>query len=169
MCLHLLPLPHDLPEIHRCLREEDDDQQGVAQVIEVRWPGGVIVNYVGGHLRGMQLSGRADAPKGLPLKVLLLGTGSEVHLAMEAREALAKQKIGARVVSLPCWEAFEAQPQAYRDKVIPPRVSARVGVEASISLGWDRYLGDKGVMVGMKGFGGSAPFDSLHFQVLRPR
>ena len=104
----------------------------------------------------------ADAPKGLTLKVLLLGTGSEVHLAMEAREALAKQKIGARVISLPCWEAFEAQPQAYRDKVIPPRVTARVGVEAGIAQGWERYVGDKGVMVCMKGFGGSAPYDKLY-------
>ncbi|MCZ6557138.1 MAG: transketolase [SAR324 cluster bacterium] len=109
----------------------------------------------------------ADTPKGLALKVVLMGTGSEVQLAMEAREQLSKQKIGARVVSMPCWEAFEAQPQAYRNRVIPPRVTARVAVESGVELGWGRYLGDKGVMVGMKGFGGSAPFDKLfkHFGI----
>ena len=104
----------------------------------------------------------SDTPKGMSLKVILLGTGSEVHLAVEAQQALAKQKIGARVVSLPCWEAFAEQPRAYRDKVLPPKVTARVGVEAGISLGWGDWLGSNGAMVGMKGFGGSAPYDQLY-------
>jgi transketolase len=104
----------------------------------------------------------ADAPKGMALKVILMGTGSEVHLAVEAREILASQKIGARVVSMPCWEAFAEQPQAYRDKVLPPRVTARVAVEAGVAQGWGDWLGSKGVMVGMTGFGGSAPYDQLY-------
>jgi len=104
----------------------------------------------------------ADAPKGKRLRVLLLATGSELHLAMEAREALAKSGIGARVVSLPCWELFEKQPPAYRNQVLPPRIKARVAVEAGVSLGWERYIGMDGLMVGMKGFGGSAPYLKLY-------
>jgi transketolase len=104
----------------------------------------------------------ADPPKGLPLKVLLLATGSEVHLAVQAQRNLARQKIGARVVSLPCWEVFDAQPASYRDRVLPPAVTARVGIEAGVELGWGRYLGARGVMVGMKSFGSSAPYDQLY-------
>ncbi|MCH7479218.1 MAG: transketolase, partial [SAR324 cluster bacterium] len=87
----------------------------------------------------------ADAPKGKKLRVLLLATGSELHLAMEAREALAKSGIGARVVSLPCWELFEKQPPAYRNRVLPPKLTARVAVEAGVSLGWERYIGMDGL------------------------
>ena len=104
----------------------------------------------------------ADAPKGKKLRVLLLATGSELHLAMDAREALAKSGIGARVVSLPCWELFEKQPPAYRNRVLPPKVTARVAVEAGVSLGWERYIGMGGLMIGMKSFGGSAPYLKLY-------
>ena len=114
----------------------------------------------GGAAKGAYIL--AEPPKGLALKVLLLATGSEVQLAMEAQKNLARQGIGARVVSMPCWEAFEAQPESYRNTVLPPTVTARVGVEAGVELGWGRYLGIAGAMVGMKGFGGSAPFDQLY-------
>ena len=93
---------------------------------------------------------------------MLLATGSEVQLAMAAREILAEQKIGARVVSLPCWESFDAQPQSYRDQVLPPQVTCRVAVEAGVTLGWERYLGLNGVMIGMRGYGGSAPYEQLY-------
>jgi len=98
----------------------------------------------------------AEAPKGKP-DVILIGTGSEVSLCLAARELLAKEKISARVVSMPCRELFEEQSQAYRNKVLPPDATARVTVEEASPIGWDRYAGPKGVVLGMHTFGMSAP------------
>ena len=90
--------------------------------------------------------------------VILIATGSELHVAVEARQLLAGRGVKARVVSLPSWELFEAQPQAYRDSVLPPAVLARVAVEAGVPQGWDRYVGPFGAVVGVEGrFGASAP------------
>jgi len=97
-----------------------------------------------------------DAPGGKP-EVLLLATGSELSLACDAYERLAKEGIAARVVSMPSFELFEEQPAAYREQVLPSSVTARVAVEAGIRQCWDRYLGMHGGFVGMKGYGGSAP------------
>ncbi|WKU42967.1 transketolase [Streptomyces sp. VNUA116] len=107
----------------------------------------------------------ADAPSGEP-GVILLATGSEVHLALSAREELAAADgIGARVVSMPCWELFDRQPQEYRDEVLPPAVTARVGIEQASTFGWDRYVGSGGAVVGMHTYGASAPLKQLlhHF------
>ena len=93
--------------------------------------------------------------------VILLATGSEVHLALEARDELAREGIGARVVSMPCWELFERQPREYRETVLPPEVVARVGVEQASTFGWDRYVGERGAVVGMRTFGASAPLKEL--------
>ncbi len=89
--------------------------------------------------------------------VLLLATGSEVSVALSVAEALAKENIAAQVVSMPCWELFEKQSQEYKDSVIPPAVTARVGIEAGVELGWRKYIGDKGVFIGVATFGASAP------------
>jgi transketolase len=89
--------------------------------------------------------------------VLLLATGSEVSVALSAAEALAKESIAAQVVSMPCWELFEQQSQQYKDSVIPPDVTARVGIEAGVEQGWRKYIGDKGVFIGVATFGASAP------------
>jgi transketolase len=90
--------------------------------------------------------------------LVLIATGSEVSLAVEARQQLAGRGIKARVVSLPSWELFDAQPQAYRDSVLPPSVLARVGVEAGVPMGWEKYVGPFGAVVGIEGrFGASAP------------
>jgi len=89
--------------------------------------------------------------------VLLLATGSEVAIALEAREKLAADGISAQVVSMPCWELFEKQSQKYKDSVLPPDVKARVGIEASVELGWSKWLGDNGIFIGMSSFGASAP------------
>jgi transketolase len=102
----------------------------------------------------------SDVENGQP-DILLLATGSEVHLALAARDELAAEGIGARVVSMPCWELFERQPREYRDTVLPPRVAARVAVEQASSFGWDRYVGDRGAVVGMHTFGASAPLKEL--------
>jgi transketolase len=102
----------------------------------------------------------ADAPNGKP-EVLLLASGSEVSLCVQAHEQLVKEGIKSRVVSMPSWELFEHQPQEYRDTVIPPSVVARVSVEQASTFGWERYVGMRGHMIGMKTFGASAPLKEL--------
>jgi transketolase len=102
----------------------------------------------------------ADAPNGNP-DVILLATGSEVGLALEARDELAAGGLQARVVSMPCWELFDRQPKDYRDEVLPPSVKARVAIEQASTLGWDRYVGDGGAVIGMNTFGASAPLKHL--------
>lgn len=91
------------------------------------------------------------------LKVVLIATGAEVHLALAAQKALQDQGLGARVVSLPCWEAFAQQSAEYRAKVLPPACKARLAIEAGSSLGWERWVGDGGAVVGVDRFGASAP------------
>ncbi|HID22531.1 MAG TPA: hypothetical protein EYP14_09035, partial [Planctomycetaceae bacterium] len=86
-------------------------------------------------------------------QVVLIGTGSEVHIALAAGKSLAEEEIGVRVVSLPSFELFERQPKEYRDSVLLPRVRARVAVEAGVSLGWERYVGEYGAIVGVDRFG----------------
>ncbi|MDY0885143.1 transketolase [Dongia soli] len=102
----------------------------------------------------------ADSPGGPP-QVILIGSGSEVPLVVDAYETLTKEGIRARVVSMPSWDIFEHQPQAYRDSVFPPDIKARVAVEQGSVLGWDRYVGATGQIIGMKTFGGSAPLKEL--------
>jgi transketolase len=101
-----------------------------------------------------------DADQGDP-DVILIATGSEVGLAVSARDELAAEGIGVRVVSMPCSELFDRQPQEYRDEVLPPRVKARVAIEQASTLGWHRYVGDGGAIVGMHTFGASAPLKKL--------
>ncbi len=102
----------------------------------------------------------ADAKEGKP-EVILMGTGSEVGLCVEAYETLARDGVAARVVSMPSWELFEQQDAAYRDSVLPPAVTARVSVEAASPMGWDRYVGRGGAKIAMNGFGASAPAKDL--------
>lgn len=103
----------------------------------------------------------SDPENGCP-QVILIGTGSEVTICLQAQQLLAKQGIAARVVSIPCFELFDAQPAAYRDSVLPPDITARVGVEAGIVQGWEKYLGAQGRFVGLSDFGASAPFEQLY-------
>ncbi len=93
-------------------------------------------------------------------QVTLLATGSEVSIAIAARDALAKDGIRAAVVSMPCWELFEGQPKEYRDRVLG--AAPRVGVEAAVEFGWDRWIGPRGAFIGMHGFGASAPGEALY-------
>ena len=102
----------------------------------------------------------ADAPDGKP-KVVLMATGSELSLCIETYETLKAEGIGARVVSMPSWELFEQQDQAYRDHVLPPALKARVTVEQAAVMGWDRYAGASGSIIGMHTFGSSAPLKEL--------
>jgi transketolase len=102
----------------------------------------------------------ADAPDGDP-EVILIATGSEVSLAVKAHEELIAEGIRSRVVSMPSWEIFEHQSEEYRDSVLPPEVKARVAVEQASTLGWERYVGRSGQVIGMKTFGASAPLKEL--------
>jgi transketolase len=94
--------------------------------------------------------------KGKPAAILI-GTGSEVSICLEAQKILAGQGVSTRVVSMPSWELFERTSQKYKDAVLPPKVSARVAVEAGISMGWERYVGSQGAVIGIDRFGASAP------------
>jgi transketolase len=94
-------------------------------------------------------------------EVILIGTGSEVSLCVNAHEQLVAKGIRSRVVSMPSWELFERQEQAYRDSVLPPQVTARISVEQASTMGWDRYVGWKGRSIGMHTFGASAPLRDL--------
>ena len=98
----------------------------------------------------------ADAPGGRP-DMILIATGSELSLAVGARAKLAEKNIQARVVSMPSWELFDAQPKDYRDAVLPPAVKRRLAVEAGVPQGWHRYVGDAGDVIGIERFGASAP------------
>jgi transketolase len=98
----------------------------------------------------------ADAPRGKP-DVILIGTGSEVSLIVTAGQKLAEDKIKVRIVSMPSWELFDAQPRRYRESVLPPSAGARLAVEAGSTQGWRKYVGDKGDVIGVDRFGASAP------------
>jgi transketolase len=102
----------------------------------------------------------ADAPGGSP-EVILIASGSEVSLIVEAHETLVTQGIRSRVVSMPSWDIFEHQTREYQDSVLPPEVSARVAVEQASTLGWERYVGRNGRVIGMHTFGASAPLKEL--------
>jgi transketolase len=101
-----------------------------------------------------------DTADGRP-EIILIASGSEVSLVVEAHETLAAEGIHSRVVSMPSWDIFEQQPQAYRDDVLPPTVAARIAVEQGSVLGWDRYVGAGGKVIGMQTFGASAPLKEL--------
>ena len=102
----------------------------------------------------------ADSPGGAP-QVILIGSGSELSLVVDAHEILVKEGIRSRVVSMPSWEIFERQTKEYRDSVLPPKVTARVAVEQASMLGWERYVGGTGRVIGMQTFGASAPLKAL--------
>jgi transketolase len=107
----------------------------------------------GGYILWQSTSGTPE--------VIVIGTGSETHIALEAGKTLASEGISARVVSLPSWEIFDRQPQEYRESVLPTDVKARVAVEAGIKLGWEHYVGLEGAVIGMESFGASAPYKVL--------
>ena len=120
-------------------------------------PGGLAALHEGVARGGYVLADSEGTPD-----VILLGSGSEVHIAHAAYKTLTEQGVKARVVSLPCWELFEAQPQDYRDAVLPPSVTARVSIEAGVTLGWQKWIGTTGVAIGVDKFGASAPYKKIY-------
>jgi len=108
----------------------------------------------GGVLRGAYIL--AESPQNTP-QALILASGSEVHVALAAYQKLAEEGIPVRVVSMPSWEVFEAQETAYREAVLPAKVMVRLAIEAAVPMGWERYIGDRGKVIGIERFGASAP------------
>jgi transketolase len=102
--------------------------------------------------------------QGSQIDVILIGTGSEVHIALDAQKLLVERGIGARVVSMPSWERFERQPQDYQDRVLLPSVVARVSIEAGVTTGWQKWIGTKGTSIGIDRFGASAPYKEIYKQ-----
>ena len=113
---------------------------------------------------------RAGVPRGAYIledssgtpDVILIATGSEVHIAREAYQSLHAEGVNARLVSMPSWELFEAQDEAYRESVLPASVTARVSIEAGVTMGWERYVGSQGVTIGINRFGASAPYQVIY-------
>jgi transketolase len=110
--------------------------------------------------RGAYVLSDADDPQ-----AILIATGSEVPLVLATQELLAKDGIATRVVSMPCWELFESQPEEYRQRVLPDRLRARVAVEAASTLGWERWVGSQGSIIGLDRFGASAPYKEIFRQL----
>jgi transketolase len=121
-----------------------------------------IVAGAEGVLKGAYILSREDTDRP---DVILIATGSEVHLILEARTVLAKENINARVVSMPSWELFRKQPSEYRDAVLPPDIKARLAVEAGAPLGWCEWVGDEGDIIGISRFGASAPGGEIFRQL----
>lgn len=110
-----------------------------------------------GAAQGGYVLANADDPQ-----VILMGSGSEVHIALAAQKLLAAQGVAARVVSMPSWELFKEQPEAYRHTVLPPGLTARVAIEAGVTLGWEQFVGSQGAIIGINHFGASAPYQRIY-------
>ncbi|MCX7851708.1 MAG: transketolase, partial [Caldilineales bacterium] len=140
---------------------------GPTAIVLTRQAVPVLGHETDGAERGGYILSEGAASSAAEPHVILIASGSEVHLALEASCRLAEQGIRARVVSMPCCELFAAQPAAYRDHVLPPHIRARVAVEAGATLGWGQYVGLDGLVIGLDRFGASAPAHVLfkHLQL----
>jgi transketolase len=155
---HMVLRPGDANEVRECWKLALDNREGPSCLVLTRQSVPTIdhsgLNGQGDASRGGYIL--ADADDGEP-DVILIGTGSELSVCLDAREVLAEDGIAARVVSLPSWEVFEAQDAEWRETVLPPDVTARVAVEAAAPMGWERWVGTQGAIIGMERFGASAP------------
>jgi len=151
--------PADANEVAEAWRLALEHSTGPTAIVLTRQGLPVLDRKRFGSLRGAQRGGYvvADPPEGRKPKVLLLASGSEVHVALEAHERMKAKGISSRVVNMVCWELFDEQSRGYRDKVLPPELSKRIAVEAGSPLGWERYTGSEGIVIGMNRFGASAP------------
>jgi len=158
--------PADANEVLECYKLALRRIQGPTMLVLTRQPLPTLDRSKYSPAAGVQKGAYilADAPGGKP-DVILMGTGSEVSLCVQAYEQLSAQGVGVRLVSIPSWELFRAQPKDYRDSVFPPSVTARVAVEAASHLGWREFIGATGEMIGMTTFGASAPLKDVmkHF------
>lgn len=139
-----------------------ENKSGPTALILTRQPVPTL-NHVQSQITGSVAQGAyvIKRPTRQP-QVLLLATGSEVAIALEAEKLLAEQRVSAQVVSMPSWELFAAQPDVYRNTVLPPHIKARVSIEAGVTLGWERHIGDNGKAIGLNRFGASAPYKTIY-------
>jgi transketolase len=154
--------PADANEVAEAWRIAVENMNGPTAIILTRQNVPVIdrgrVHPATGLRRGAYIL--SDSSPSKP-DIILIATGSEVHLAVEAQEKLLAEGVKTRVVSMPSWELFERQPEEYRQKVLPPDVTQRVSIEAGVTLGWHRYVGREGEIIGIDHFGASAPGNIL--------
>ncbi|MEA3356616.1 MAG: transketolase [Candidatus Bipolaricaulota bacterium] len=155
--------PADAMETIEAWRAAINNQHGPTALIFTRQGLPVLDQKNYAPASGLQRGGYVlwQSAKGMP-DVIIIGTGSEVHIALRAGDILTAAGISVRVVSLPSWELFDSQSEDYRDKVLPPEIKARVAVEAGIKLGWERYVGQTGIIIGLDDFGASAPGNVLY-------
>ncbi len=139
-----------------------ENKSGPTALILTRQPVPTL-NHVQSQITGSVAQGAyvIKRPTRQP-QVLLLATGSEVAIALGAEKLLAEQRVSAQVVSMPSWELFAAQPDVYRNTVLPPHIKARVSIEAGVTLGWERHIGDNGKAIGLNRFGASAPYKTIY-------
>ncbi len=154
--------PCDANEVAEAWREAIDRTHGPVALVLTRQNVPVLDRSKYAPAEGLRRGGYvlADAADGDP-ELILIATGSEVALAVSAHEKLAADGVASRVVSLPSFNLFDRQDQAYRDSVLPPSVTARISIEEASTLGWDRYVGPEGTKIGMHTFGSSAPLKDV--------
>jgi transketolase len=154
--------PADPTEVVEAWRAAMEHRDGPVALVFTRQKVSVLDRTKYGPASGVRQGAYvlADAPGGQPA-VILIASGSEVELVLGAHEKLVAEGIAARVVSMPCMEFFARQPQAYRDSVLPPKVRARLAVEAAAPQSWYRWVGDGGSVLGLDHFGASAPAPQL--------
>jgi transketolase len=155
--------PADAAEATEAWRAAVLHQQGPVALVLTRQKVPIIDRAKYAPANGLRLGAYvlADAPGGKP-KVVLIATGSEVELGLGAFERLTADGIPTRVVSMPCMEYFATQPQSYRDAVLPPGVHARLALEAASPQPWHRWVGERGVVLGLERFGASAPYQRIY-------
>jgi len=154
--------PADATETAEAWKAAMENRHGPTALVFSRQGLPVLDRTVLAPASGVQRGGYVLWEAATSPQVILIGTGSEVHIALEAGRLLQDEGITARVVSMPSWELFEAQPDEYRDSVLPPDVRARVSIEAGTPLGWERYVGLDGTAIGLNRFGSSAPSKVLY-------
>ena len=159
--------PADANEVLECYRTLMKIQDHPAALVLSRQNVPTLDRSKYGAASGTAKGGYVVSPAAGPEKGILIGTGTELVLCLKAQELLAKDGIHCRVVSMPCFELFDKQDTAYRESVLPASLKVRVGCEAGIRQGWDKYLGLEGHFVGMNSFGASAPANKLyeHFKI----
>ena len=153
--------PADANEVAEAWRIAIDRTHNPVAMVMTRQNVPVFDRYKYASAAGVRKGGYVLADSEGEPELILIATGSEVQLALAAHETLAAEGVRSRVVSLPCWELFERQDQAYRDEVLPPSVVARVAVEEGSPQGWERYVGREGAIMAMRTFGQSAPFKDV--------
>ncbi len=154
--------PTDATETVEAWKVALERRQGPTAIVLTRQKLPVLNRTVLAQATGLKRGGYVLWEGGGKPSVIIIGTGSEVHLALEAARLLQAKGIKARVVSLPSWELFDSQPVDYQNQVLPPDITARVSIEAGVTLGWERYVGSYGITIGISRFGASAPHQTIY-------